>query len=63
MIQKRVVKAVTVLIIASLLIVGSCSKKSSGPAKLSYSSDLNELRNHFNRDKSKVRLLLILSPT
>ena len=62
MIQKRVVKAINMVIIASLLIVGSCSK-SSGPAKLSYSSDLNELRNHFNLDKSKVRLLLILSPT
>jgi hypothetical protein len=29
----------------------------------SYSTDLNELRTKFNQDKSKVRLLLLLSPT
>ena len=28
-----------------------------------YSSDLNQLRAQFNRDKGKVRLLLLLSPT
>jgi len=62
MIRKLVVKTINILIIASLLIVGSCSKKSRLPI-LSYSSDLNDLRNQFNREKSKVRLLLILSPT
>jgi len=28
-----------------------------------YSTDLKELRAQFNRDKGKVRLLLLLSPT
>ena len=29
----------------------------------SYSSDLNGLRAQFNRDRGKVRLLMVLSPT
>ena len=28
-----------------------------------YSTDLNDLRAQFNRDKGKVRLLMLLSPT
>jgi len=28
-----------------------------------YSTDLKELRDRFNRDKGKVRLILLLSPT
>jgi len=28
-----------------------------------YSTDMNELRAKFNQDKSKVRLILLLSPT
>lgn len=28
-----------------------------------YSTDLNQLREKFNQDKGKVRLLLLLSPT
>jgi hypothetical protein len=28
-----------------------------------YSTDLKELRDHFNQDKGKVRLILLLSPT
>lgn len=65
MIQKRFVQAVGlgVLVVALFLIVGACAKKSSLPPKLSYSSDLKELRDRFNNDKGKVRLLLILSPT
>lgn len=31
--------------------------------KGSYSSDLEKLRNDFNADKGKVRLVLLLSPT
>ena len=53
----------TVFAIALFLIVSACSQKSSAPPKLSYSADLNELRQRFNADKGKVRLLLILSPT
>ncbi|HSS21228.1 MAG TPA: hypothetical protein VLL54_14235 [Pyrinomonadaceae bacterium] len=52
-----------VLVLTSLLFVGACTKKSGSPPKASYSSDLNELRDRFNNDKGKVRVLLILSPT
>lgn len=31
--------------------------------KKRYSTDLNKLRDQFNQDKGKVRLLLLLSPT
>lgn len=31
--------------------------------QVSYSSDLEKLRNDFNSDKGKVRLVLLLSPT
>ena len=51
------------VIVASLAIAGGCSKKASAPPKLSYSTDLNQLRDRFNNDKDKVRLLLILPPT
>ncbi len=37
-------------------------KSSSTPTE-GYSTDINELRGKFNRDKGKVRLLLLLSPT
>ena len=37
--------------------------KQSGRAKQGYSADLNELKQRFNADKGKVRLLLILAPT
>ena len=30
---------------------------------MSYSTDLEKLRNDFNADKGKVRLVLLLSPT
>ena len=65
MIQKRFVQAVGlgVLVVALFLIIGACAKNSSLPPKVSYSSDLKELRDRFNNDKGKVRLLLILSPT
>ena len=44
-------------------LAGGCSKKASAPPKLGYSTDLKELRDRFNNDRGKVRLLLILSPT
>lgn len=33
------------------------------PEQASYSIDLEKLRNDFNADKGKVRLVLLLSPT
>jgi hypothetical protein len=51
------------VIVVLLLIAGACSKKTSSPPPASYSTDLKELRYRFNKDKGKVRLLLILSPT
>lgn len=36
-------------------------KKQSEP--VNYSSDLQKLKNDFNADKGKVRLVLLLSPT
>ena len=62
--KKRFVETITLGILAALLaLAGGCSKKASPPPKLSYSTDLKELRDRFNQDKGKVRLLLILSPT
>jgi hypothetical protein len=51
------------VVVPLLLIAGACSKKASSPPTASYSTDLKELRDRFNTDKGKVRLLLILSPT
>jgi len=62
--KKRSVGATTLSVLVALLaLAGGCSKKASAPPKLSYSTDLKELRDRFNNDKGKVRLLLILSPT
>lgn len=63
--KKRFVGAISlgVLVISLLVTAGACSNKSNPPPKLSYSTDLKELRDRFNRDKGKVRVLLILSPT
>lgn len=63
--EKRFVGAIAlgVLVIALLVAAGACSNKSNPPPKVGYSTDLKELRDHFNKDKGKVRLLLILSPT
>ena len=55
--------ALAAILIALLVLAGACSNKSNFPQKLSYSTDLKELRDRFNTDKGKVRLLLILSPT
>jgi hypothetical protein len=51
------------VLVALLAVAGGCSNKASAPPKLSYSIDLKELRDRFNKDKGKLRLLLILSPT
>ena len=62
---KRFVGAIGLgaVVVALLLIAGACSKKSYSAATVSYSTDLKELRDRFNKDKDKVRVLLILSPT
>ena len=49
--------------VVALLLMSACTKKASSPPMVSYSTDLKELRDRFNKDKDKVRLLLILSPT
>jgi hypothetical protein len=49
--------------VVALLLMGACSKRASAPPMVSYNTDLKELRDRFNKDKDKVRLLLILSPT
>jgi hypothetical protein len=38
-------------------------KKEPAPRARSFSKDLDELRSQFNRDKGRVRLLMLLSPT
>lgn len=48
------------LIAVALLFVGGYLLLGGGR---SYSSDLTGLRAQFNRDRGKVRLLMVLSPT
>jgi hypothetical protein len=38
-------------------------KKEPAPRPRTFSKDLDELRAQFNRDKGRVRLLMLLSPT
>jgi hypothetical protein len=54
---------VPVLLVALVGFGGSRHQHASPPQNSGHSSDLNELRARFNRDKGKVRLLLLLSPT
>ena len=48
------------LVVLALISVGGYLSLSGGR---SYSTDLSGLRAQFNRDKGKVRLLMVLSPT
>ena len=48
------------LVVLALLLVVGYLLLSGGR---SYSPDLNGLRAQFNRDRGKVRLLMVLSPT
>ena len=61
--KKRFVRTLGAVVVALLVMAGACSNKPNSPPKLSYTTDLKELRDRFNQDKGKVRLLLILSPT
>lgn len=56
--------ALGVLLLGLVIFLGyqfMSSKKQSEP--VNYSSDLEKLKNDFNADKGKVRLVLLLSPT
>jgi hypothetical protein len=62
------VRLVGALILAGLLVTllgftGLRFYKSSQAQQSGYSANLRELRDRFNADKGKVRLLLLLSPT
>lgn len=48
------------LVVFALLLAGGYLLLGGGR---SYSSDLNGLRAQFNKDRGKVRLLMVLSPT
>jgi hypothetical protein len=62
--KNRFVETISLgVLVALLALAGGCSNKASAPPKLIYNTDLKELRDRFNKDKGKVRLLLILSPT
>ena len=63
--KKQFVEAIGLcaVVVALFLMVCACSKKASSTTTVSYSTDLKELRDRFNTDKDKVRVLLILSPT
>ena len=62
--QQRVGFLLVVMLLAALVAVGALRYERSSPSQKSgHSSDLNELRARFNKDKDKVRMLLLLSPT
>ena len=56
-----VIIAVVVLAAIAAAIIGSVSP--SPNVILTNLNDINELRDQFNRDAGKVRVLLLLSPT
>jgi hypothetical protein len=62
--QQRMGAILVAVFLASGVGFGGLRYQSSSPSHNSgHSSDLNELRARFNRDKGKVRMLLLLSPT
>ena len=64
MTKQRFGALLVVLFFATLVAFGALSyQRSSSSQKSRHSSDLKELRARFNRDKGKVRMLLLLSPT
>ena len=58
--REFVVPGVLGLVLLALAVFVESSSIAEGKG---YSTDLKELRAEFNRDKGKVRLLLLLSPT
>ena len=52
-----------VLIPVALVIVALMLALTLFSGSKPYSTNLNDLRNQFNNDKGKVRLLMLLSPT
>ena len=65
MTKLRVLIATTLVVMLTGLLVfaGEGFQKSRPTQKIGYSTDLKDLRDRFNADKSKVRLLMLLSPT
>ena len=62
--HQRIGALLVVLLLGALVAFGALRYQRSSPSQKSgHSSDLNELRGRFNRDKGKVRMLLLLSPT
>ena len=58
--------ALTVLGVLLIALIGFGAQrfyKSSPSQKSGYTADLSELKQRFNADKKKVRLLMLLSPT
>ncbi len=48
-------------VFAGYIFIGSSSKTMAG--QVNYSTDPEKLKTDFNKDKGKVRLVLLLSPT
>jgi len=70
MTRRQTLGAIFVAVLLAVLVgFGGLRHYRSSPSQTSahsgdlHSSDLNELRARFNRDKGKVRMLLLLSPT
>lgn len=62
--HRRIGALLVVLLLAALVAFAALRYQRLSPTqKTGFSSDLNELRAQFNRDKGKVRMLLLLSPT
>ena len=62
--KKRVILSLillTLFVVAGVLLLRAYKGRTA--RKIAYSSDLAELRERFNLDRGKVRLLLIMSPT
>jgi hypothetical protein len=59
---------VSALLVLSLFgfaigVAGQTKSKTMKTEKKTYSTDLKELRTQFNKDKGKVRLVLLLAPS
>jgi hypothetical protein len=64
--NSRGLTGLTVLVVLLIGVPGFVAQGSYHSSPLhedGYSTDLTELKNRFNADKKKVRLLMLLSPT